>query len=221
MRRSSAWSAARSVRSRSNVSSVEIEMRSASSSRSRGSRPRARSRSSRPTWPGSTARSSASERSARPPIVATPAAASRSSARGPTPGRMRVGSGARKRASRPGGTTVMPPGLRRSDATLHTTFDVETPSEHVSDVAPRTATCTASAIRRACANDPITEPRSRYPSSRPVRSTRGTTSATAAHTAWEYWRYSACRGRRNTTSGQRRSASAELIADRIPKRRAT
>ena len=37
----------------------------------------------------------------------------------------------------PGGTTVIPPGLRRSEATLQTTFDVETPSEQVSDVAAR------------------------------------------------------------------------------------
>ena len=44
----------------------------------------------------------------------------------------------------PGGTTVTPPGLRRSDATLHTTFDVATPSEHDSEVAARTDVCTAS-----------------------------------------------------------------------------
>ena len=61
----------------------------------------------------------------------TPAPRSRASARGPTPGRRRTASGARKRASVPGGTTVIPPGLRRSDAILQTTFDVPTPSEHV------------------------------------------------------------------------------------------
>ena len=90
-----------------------------------------------------------------------PAAASRSSARGPTPGRTRVASGARNRASRPGGTTVIPPGLRRSEATLQTTFAVDTPSEQERDVAPRTATCTASARRRAPENDVSTMPRSR------------------------------------------------------------
>ena len=82
----------------------------------------------------------------------------------------------------------MPPGLRRSEATLQTTFEVETPSEHESEVEPRTATCTASARRRAPANESIAVPRSRYPSSIPVRSTRGTTSSTQAHTAREYWR---------------------------------
>ena len=40
---------------------------------------------------------------------------------------------------------MIPPGFRRSDATLQTTLDVETPSEHDSDVDPRTAACTASA----------------------------------------------------------------------------
>ena len=35
----------------------------------------------------------------------------------------RTGNGARKRASLPGGTTVIPPGLRRSEATLQTTFE--------------------------------------------------------------------------------------------------
>ena len=82
----------------------------------------------------------------------------------------------------------MPPGFRRSDAILHTTFAVDTPSEQESDVAPRTATCTASASRRAPANDVRTLPRSRYPSSSPVRSTRGTTSPTADQTAFEYCR---------------------------------
>ena len=92
MRRSSAWRAARSTRSRSNVSSVEIEIRSASSSRSRGSIPRARSRSSRPDLARGARRAARRPRAtASPPIVAMPAAASRSSARGPTPGRTRVG----------------------------------------------------------------------------------------------------------------------------------
>ena len=45
----------------------------------------------------------------------------------------------------PGRTTVSPPGLRRSEATLATTLQVATPSEHVRELAPRTAACTASA----------------------------------------------------------------------------
>ena len=78
---------------------------------------------------------------------------SRSSARGPTPGRSRIGNGARNAASRPGRTTVSPPGLRRSEATFATTFDVATPSEHESRVRARTTACTASASARASSND--------------------------------------------------------------------
>ena len=60
IRRSSACSSPRSCRSRSKVSSTEIEIRSADPSSPRGSIPFARSRSIRPAWPGSTARSSRS-----------------------------------------------------------------------------------------------------------------------------------------------------------------
>ena len=61
----------------------------------------------------------------------------------------------------PGGTTVIPPGLRRSEATLQTTFDVETPSEQESEVAARIDVCTASATARAPVNAVTTVPRSR------------------------------------------------------------
>ena len=49
----------------------------------------------------------------------------------------------------------------------------------------------------------------------------GTTPRTVDQTSREYSRYRLCRGRTNTALGQRRSASAELIAEWIPKRRAT
>ena len=62
--------------------------------------------------------------------MVSPAARRRSSVRGPMPGSARSGSGARKAASSPGATTVTPPGLSRSDATLATTLQVATPSEH-------------------------------------------------------------------------------------------
>jgi hypothetical protein len=55
----------------------------------------------------------------------------------------------------------MPPGLRRSLAIFETTFDVETPSEHVRLVPARTAVCTASAIRRASRKSAATSPTSR------------------------------------------------------------
>ena len=49
----------------------------------------------------------------------------------------------------PAGTTVIPPGLRRSDATFATTFVGATPSEQERLVAARTEVWTASATARA------------------------------------------------------------------------
>ena len=42
-----------------------------------------------------------------------------------------MSSGARNEASRPGGTTVSPPGFRRSPAIFATVFELPTPIEHV------------------------------------------------------------------------------------------
>ena len=150
------------MRSRSNVSSVEIEIRSASSSRSRGIDPAG----AIAEQPADLAREECPElrlgerRQLADPLHACagePLLGAR-----PDPGEEpRRRAGARKRASRPGGTTVIPPGFRRSDATLQTTLDVETPSEHESDVEPRTAACTASARPLAWEKRSATEPRSR------------------------------------------------------------
>jgi hypothetical protein len=107
-----------------------------SSSSPRESIPRARSRSTLPTLPGSSRRSPSSESAASAPTVSTPAARSRSSAFGPTPGSLRTSSGARKPASWPGTTTTSPPGLRASLPTFATTLHGATPSEHVRLVAP-------------------------------------------------------------------------------------
>ena len=49
----------------------------------------------------------------------------------------------------PAGTTVIPPGLRRSDATFATTFVGATPSEQERLVAARTDVWTAPATARA------------------------------------------------------------------------
>ena len=64
------------------------------------------------------------------------------------PGSVRTSSGARNAASLPAGTTVSPPGLRRSLATFATTLQLATPSEQERLVEARTAACTASAIAR-------------------------------------------------------------------------
>ena len=53
--------------------------------------------------------------------------ASRSSARGPTPGQQPHRERCEEGRLRPGRTTVRPPGLRRSEATFATTFEVATP----------------------------------------------------------------------------------------------
>jgi hypothetical protein len=68
-----------------------------------------------------------------------PAAVSRASARGPTPGSSRIASGARNAASRHGRTIVSPPGLRRSEAIFATTFELASPSEHERRVRTRIA----------------------------------------------------------------------------------
>ena len=107
----------------------------------------------------------------------------------------------------------MPAGFLRSDAILQTTFEVETPSEQVRLVVARTEVCTAEATARAPTKSFATVPMSRYPSSIPVRSSRGTTSAIVSQTAREYCLYRLCRGRTKIASGQRRRASAELIAE--------
>ena len=104
--------------------------------------------------------------------------------------------------------------------TSRTTPPWETPSEQVRLVAARTAVCTASAIVRACRKSAATSPTSRYPSSRPVRSTVGTTPRIVSQTVREYSRYTVCCGRTNTTCGQRRNASAQLIAEWMPNFRA-
>ena len=76
---------------------------------------------------------------------------------GPLPGARAPGTAPGSGPRDPAGTTVIPPGLRRSDATLHTTLAVETPSEQDRLAEPRTAVRTASASPRARAKpSPIT-----------------------------------------------------------------
>jgi hypothetical protein len=55
----------------------------------------------------------------------------------------------------------MPPGFRRSDAILQTTFEVATPSEQLRLVFPRTAVWIAEATARARVKSDDTVPRSR------------------------------------------------------------
>ena len=88
-------------------------------------------------------------------------------------------------------------------------------------VAPRTEVWTASASARTSPKLSAISPKSRYPSSSPVRSTVGTTSRTASQTVAEYSRYTPCLGRTKIACGHRRSASAQDIAEPIPYLRAS
>ena len=103
----------------------------------------------------------------------TPYSASDAPVRSPTPHSREIGSGARKAASSPGGTTTSPSGLRRSEAILATSLVVATPTEAVSPTSSRTR----SLIERAMAgpspnssNEPVT---SRNASSMEMGSTSG------------------------------------------------
>ena len=156
------------------------------------------------------------------PIVSIPSRTRRSSARGPTPGRIRIGNGARNAASRPGRTTVSPPGLRRSEATFATTFEVATPSEHESRV--RAADDRPYRLREGAG---VVERRARARRGRgsprrcPVCSTVGTISRTATRPRASSRGKASAAGARTPRCGQRRSASAADIAEWIPKPRAT
>ena len=52
----------------------------------------------------------------------------------PIPGTLPTGSAARKRATDAGGTIVRPSGLFMSEAIFATSFETDTPTEHVSEV---------------------------------------------------------------------------------------
>ena len=95
--------------------------------RRRGRGPRGRPRGSR-----SGGRALARSIAARSPIVATPKSRSAAAVCGPTPHRREIGSGARKAASSPGGTTTRPSGFRRSEAILATSLVAATPTDAVS-----------------------------------------------------------------------------------------
>ena len=91
--------------------------------------PRARSRSVRPTARAA-ARVGRGRRGRRGPDRGHPGRGQPRLGTGPDTREGPHGNGARKAASVPAGTTVIPPGLRRSEATLATTFVGATPSEH-------------------------------------------------------------------------------------------
>ena len=122
----------------------------------------------------------------------------------------------------PAATTVTPAGLRRSEAILATTFDVPQPNDAESPVALRISSCRAVRYRRASPDEATTRAevevalvdadllhgRAALADERPhARASGGGSGRGPART--------------KTACGQRRRASAELIAERTPNCRAS
>ena len=150
-----------------------------------------------------------------------PAATSRASARGPIPGSRRIASGARNAASRPGRTIVSPPGLRRSEAIFATTFELAS-AERAREPRARADRGLHGLGERAR----VVEGRRDLAEVEIALVDPGLLDRRhdVAHERPDLLRVLAgratCRGRTNVTVGQRRSASAHDIAEKMPKRRA-
>ena len=125
-----------SRQSRPKVSSAPIDRADASGATGRASRPKARSASCSPCLPKRRPRTSRG-RAWSWPIVWIPRACSSRVITRPTPHSLSTGSGARKTASSPAGTTTNPSGLRRSEATLATNLFAARPAEAVRPVSAR------------------------------------------------------------------------------------
>ena len=121
----------RSVESSGKVVSAEIDFASPSVATSELSIPFARS-INRSDWLPISRRSGPSLNVASCPRVCIPSRPSFSAARGPMPGSLRTGIGARYDASSPGGTVNMPSGLRSAEAILATSREGAMPIDAVS-----------------------------------------------------------------------------------------
>ena len=133
--------------STSNVCSWLTDLAATSGVTGEGSIPSARSCRVAPWAPSRRTRTSTGS-AARSPIVRTPWSASAARVCSPTPHRRVIGSGREERRLLAGRTTTSPSGLRRSEATLATSFVVATPTLAVSPTSSRTAAL----IRRAIAS---------------------------------------------------------------------
>ena len=171
-RRSERRSVATSSTSSPNVTSRETDFARRLPDRTGvASTPRARSCSNAPARPkrrSSQGRSSA----AASPTVRMPSACNRSASFGPTSGNSRSGSGARKAASPPTGTSISPSGFAWSEPTFAV---LRVPAMHAETAIPssrRTRERISSAAARA-APPPPAPVRSTYASSMPADSTNG------------------------------------------------
>jgi len=142
-----------------------------------------------------------------------PISANFSAVTGPTPHKTRTGSGAKKAASCPGGTTVSPPGLSRSEATLATSLLVATPSEADRPTSARTRCWRRRARSMTASQGDPSSVRSRKASSMLICSTSGEVWRRMLMTRREYSLYSECRGVTTMASGQRARARAMGMAE--------
>jgi hypothetical protein len=158
-------------------------------------------------------RSAPPRSAAMSPIVRRPSSARRSAVFGPTPQSAVVGSGARKAASSPGGTTSIALGvspvvlaaLPTSVAILATSLLLAMPSEQGRPSSARMVCCN----RRARSGPGLAwSLTSRKASSIEIGSTSGVSARSSAITWRETARYSRWRGGTMTSCGQRASARA-------------
>src|SRR3954447_13882850 len=122
-------STARSVRSRSNVSSCDTDFTPRSGTTCRSSSARASAYSPAPWAFPDNATRSVSDLAARSATVLTPTWCRRSAVAGPTPPRRVTGNGWRTPSSVPGATTTRPSGFCRSEPILAISLDVPMPTD--------------------------------------------------------------------------------------------
>ena len=151
----------------------------------------------------------------------TPSLASCSSILGPTPQSRRTGSGARKAASCPGGTTTRPSGLRMSEAILATSLEVAMPTEAVSASSPWMVCLMARAMASPVPSARRLPVTSMKASSMEMGSTRSLKRPRISRTSRETVAYFAMSGGTYAPCGQRRQASEMGMAEATPKPRAS
>ena len=131
------FSSASSARSAAKVVSAETDLVSRSVCTGSRSSPTARSRTAAARTPKVRTNQSMGC-SANWPMVSTPPALSLCAVLGPMPHSLPTASGAKNRASSPGGTTTRPSGLSRSEAILATDLLVATPTDTARPVSSTT-----------------------------------------------------------------------------------
>ena len=156
-------------------------------------------------------------RAAKSPMVRISRSCSRARDFGPTPHSISTGSGARKLAPWPGGTTTSPFGFPTSVATLATSLFPAAPQEVGSPNCSRIRVCSSLAMSPDGRGSSLT---SRKASSMEICSTSGADPRRRVMTLSEYSPYSRWLPRTGMRSGHSRRARAIGMAERTPKARA-